>query len=198
MTRQPYPSDLTDAQWKRIAALIPPPKVGGRPARISRRELVNACLYVVRNGVTWRALPHDLPKWQTVYYYFKQWEADGTWERIHETLRDAVRVADGRAPSPSAAISDAQSVKTAENVGVICGSDGGTKVKGRKRHIAVDMLGLLLVIVVTEANLSDRAGTHRPAGLRSTAEALDCGAHVWLAEPLPAIEQGLRGVTRDE
>lgn len=158
MTRQRYPSDLTDAQWNRIEPLIPPPKPGGRPARISQRELVNACLYVVRNGVTWRALPHDLPKWQTVYYYFQRWEADGTWERIHETLRIAVRVADGRDPSPSAAIIDAQSVKTAENVGVICGYDGGKKVKGRKRHLAVDMLGLLLAIVVTEANLSDRAG----------------------------------------
>ena len=114
MSRQPYPSDLTDAQWARIESLIPPPKPGGRPASISRRELVNACLYVVRNGVIWRALPHDLPKWQTTYDYFTQWGADGTWERIHESLRDAVRAAYGRDPSPSAAVIDAPSAQTAE------------------------------------------------------------------------------------
>ncbi len=114
MTRQAYPTDLTDAQWRRIEPQVPMPKPGGRPASVSRREIVNAVFYVVRNGCTWRALPHDFPRWSTVYHYFRMWRDDGTWERIHDTLRDETRVAAGREISPSAAIIDAQSVKTAE------------------------------------------------------------------------------------
>ena len=114
MTRQRYPSDLTDAQWKRIEPQVPKPKPGGRPASVERREISNAIFYVVRNGCTWRALPHDYPRWQTVYHSFRIWRDDGSWQHLHDTLRDATRVAAGRDPSPSAAILDAQSVKTAE------------------------------------------------------------------------------------
>ncbi len=118
MTRQRYPSDLTDAQWRLLAPLIPPAKPGGRPRSADVREVVNAVLYVDRNGVTWRALPHDFPPWRTVYHYFRAWRLDGTWERLHDALRDRVRARAGRAASPSAAVIDSQSVKTTEKGGL--------------------------------------------------------------------------------
>ena len=114
MARQRYPSDLTDAQWRRIEPSVPAPKEGGRPATIDRREIVNAVLYVAREGCSWRALPHDFPKWQTVYHSFRLWRDDGTWQQLHDALRDDVRSVAGRDPRPSVAMLDAQSVKTAE------------------------------------------------------------------------------------
>ena len=129
MSREPYPTDLTDAQWKRIEPQVPKPKAGGRPASVDRREIVNAIFYVVRNGCTWRALPHDFPRWQTVYHYFRLWRDDGTWQHLHDRLRDETRAAAGRDASPSAAILDAQSVKTAEKRGPAMASTVGRRSK---------------------------------------------------------------------
>ncbi len=118
MSRSPYPSDLTDRQWRRLEPLIPAAKPGGRPRSADMREVVNAILYVLRNGVVWRALPHDFPPWKTAYHYFRAWRRDATWEAIHDALREQVRRADGREASPSAAILDSQSVRTTEKGGL--------------------------------------------------------------------------------
>jgi putative transposase len=157
LDRRVYATDLTNAEWAILEPHLPAPKPGGRPITHSRREICNAILYVVRGGCAWRLLPHDLPPWQTVYGYFRAWRRDGTWQRLHDLLRTAVRVAAGRQPQPSAAILDSQSVKTTARGGVR-GYDAGKKVNGRKRHLLVDTLGLLLLVVVHAANLQDRDG----------------------------------------
>lgn len=114
MSRRAYPTDLTDAQWAILEPLVPPPKTGGRPPAHARRELVNAMLYVLLAGCAWRMLPHEFPPWQTVYHYFRLSRMDGTWEQVNTALRERVRMSAGRAPSPSGAIVDSQSVKTTE------------------------------------------------------------------------------------
>jgi transposase len=156
-----YPSDLTDKQWELIEPLLParPRGPSGRPRSYDRREIINAILYLNRAGCSWRMLPSDLPYWKTVYHYFRLWRKDGTLDRIHNALREQVRIKEGRDVKPTAGIVDSQSVKGADTVGrQTRGYDAGKKINGRKRHIVVDTLGLLLVVMVTAASIQDRAG----------------------------------------
>src|SRR5215469_9062751 len=154
-----YPSDLTDAQWQVIAAHLPRyvPGGRGRPRVWPLRRIVEAILYLDRTGCAWRYLPGDFPPWQTVYGYFAAWRDDGTVARLHDVLRARVRMAAGRNAEPTAAVIDSQSVRAADTVPRASrGWDNAKKVNGRKRHIAVDALGLITAIVITAASVQDR------------------------------------------
>jgi len=156
--RKKYPSDLTDEQWVILGPMIPPAKQntqGGRPRKVDMREVLNTLFSLNRSGCQWDMLPHDLLPKSTVYDYFAQWREDGTWAKLVQALRERTRVEAGREPTPSAACIDSQSVKTTEMGGPERGYDGGKKINGRKRHLLVDTLGLLLVVLMTSAGLDD-------------------------------------------
>lgn len=156
--RQPYPSDLTDAQWALVEPFVRGNPVGPQPTVHSRREVLNAIFYVTKTGVQWRYLPHDFPDWQSVYSYFSQWKKDGTLKLIHDVLRGKVRKKAGRAQQPTAGILDSQSVKT-DVEAQTRGYDANKKLKGRKRHLLVDTLGLVLVAWMSTADVQDRDAT---------------------------------------
>lgn len=185
--RQPYPSDMKDAQWELLADLFPEAKTG-RPREVSMRDVVDAIFYVNRTGVQWRYLPHDYPRWDVVYSYFRKWGKDGTWVKVQRVLREGVRQTAGREATPSLACVDSQSVKGTE-CGGDHGIDGHKKINGVKRHILVDTMGLLLAVVVTAASVTD-AKAAREVFQRATAEGLPrlakvLGDHVYGNEGLP-------------
>jgi putative transposase len=177
MTRKTYLTDLSDAEWHRLSRLVPQPKPGGRPLKYPRRLILNAIFYLVRAGCPWRMLPSDLPPWRMlpsdlppwrmlpsdlppwriVYHYFRTWTRSGWWQHLHDHLRGQLRAQEGRRPQPTAAILDSQTIKTASPTSER-GFDAAKKMTGRKRHVLVDTLGLIWLLVIHPAQVQDRDG----------------------------------------
>jgi putative transposase len=156
-----YPSDLSDAEWTCVQRHLPPLSTRGRPRTHPLRRILDAIFYIVRSGCAWRYLPSSFPPWQTVFYHFRRFRLTGRWHLLYTALHRAERVRVGRHPDPSAAIMDSQNVKTVEESASICGYDAHKSIKGRKRHLLVDTLGLPISIYVTPADLHDTQGARR-------------------------------------
>ena len=152
-----YPSDLTDSEWQLLHPLLPAAPKRGRPRERDLREILNGIFYLTRSGCAWRMLPKDFGPWPTVHDYYRRWRRQGIWEQLNHTLREQVRVTAGKTAAPSAAIIDSQTIKTGDQA-CASGYDAGTKIEGRKRHVVVDTLGLLLWVIVGPANVQDRDG----------------------------------------